>query len=100
MRGLQDTAVLRTVDDAMRRQGRREHQICDPMRTAGAEAAFHGLLDDALAEITRRDSSYLGRFGLVLPPLRKLVGRYLRHPLFASFPETAIEAGLSSAIEH
>jgi pimeloyl-ACP methyl ester carboxylesterase len=70
------------------------------MHPVSAEALFHGLLDDALAEITRRDSSYLGRFDLVLPPLRKLVGRYLQHPLFASVSETAMQGALLSAIEH
>ena len=45
-------------------------------------------------------SSYFSRFGLVLPPLRKLVRRYLQHPLLASSSETAMEAAFSSAIEH
>jgi pimeloyl-ACP methyl ester carboxylesterase len=82
------------------RHGRRAHQTSDLMRPADTESFFHGLLDDALAEITRRDSSYFSRFDLVLPPLRKQVRRYLQHPLLASCSETAMEAALSSAIEH
>ncbi len=100
MRGPQDTSMLHTVNDGALRAGQREHQTCDPMHPASAEALFQGLLDDALAEINRRDPGYFSRFDLVVPPLRKLTGRYSQHPLFASVSETAIETALLSAIEH
>jgi pimeloyl-ACP methyl ester carboxylesterase len=100
MRGSQNTGVLRTIDEATLRHDRQADQACDPMRSTDAEALFHGLLDDALAEITRREPVYLSRFELVLPLFRKQVRRHLAHPLFASFSETEMEAALASAIRH
>ena len=55
MRYSQDTVVPRAIDHAALRHGRRVHQTGDLMHPADAESLFHGLLDDALDEITRRE---------------------------------------------
>ena len=61
---------------------------------------FQALLDDLLAETTRREPSYFTRFGVALPESGSVIGRYRVHPLLAAIPEADLAAAFAAATRY
>ncbi|HLG88036.1 MAG TPA: alpha/beta hydrolase [Alphaproteobacteria bacterium] len=64
------------------------------------ETKFHALLDDLLAEVTRREPSYLARFGVVLPEIDSLFGDARDGAPLAAVSRPDLAGALMSAIRH
>jgi pimeloyl-ACP methyl ester carboxylesterase len=61
---------------------------------------FYALLDETLAEIDRRDPSYLSRFQPSAPSISLMAAGYARHPLCAGYDATVVERALAEGLRY
>jgi pimeloyl-ACP methyl ester carboxylesterase len=96
----QQSSSLHSAGEATAGSSQSAGEAGGSIATSDRDACFRGLLDDALGEITRREPAYFVRFELALPPLRERAQSYLGHPLFAPYPQSALEDALASGVDH
>lgn len=63
-------------------------------------ARFYALLDEALAEIQRRDATYLSRFPAGMPSTSPMATAYARHPMCAGYDAAIIERALVEGLRY
>lgn len=61
---------------------------------------FYALLEETLAEIQRRDPTYLPRFRPGAPSISLMAAGYAHHPLCAGYDSTVIERALAEGLRY
>jgi pimeloyl-ACP methyl ester carboxylesterase len=69
-------------------------------RTWEPGARFYALLEETLAEIQRRDPTYLSRFPPAAPSISLAVADYARQPLCAEYDVTVLERALAEGLRY
>jgi pimeloyl-ACP methyl ester carboxylesterase len=61
---------------------------------------FYQLLDNTLAEIWRRESSYTSSFPMSFSHVAEMASEYRRHPLLNAFSSNAVEQAFTEGLAH
>ena len=88
---------MRRIDVVDMERGRSRTSVA---RLREPSEKFYALLEEALAEIRRRDPTYLSRFRPSAPSLSLMAADYVRHPFCAEYDVTAVERALAEGLRY